>query len=263
MRHRVLLSVSVCGLAALIYCLSRDHSPVPSNVERTEIANLARPNSPSASPIPSPGSDIDRLNYLLQTDPAKALAFLEKLEEEKRRNPPPEFPEAAGLTDGDQKLFNSEVGALASIFQRFEKESSQVVFEGPHNEVIVRSIRINAPTQEQLDQVASAYSAVLRKYPEDSKLHTTLWEWITQMMHNYSTERMVLFSRPKDGHGPWANCREVRSTLPGRDVSAVTTGVPNASGGFTFDGPSRVTMQSLDDPSQAGGLFRFSHLLDP
>jgi hypothetical protein len=171
------------------------------------------------------------------------------------------------LTVEEQARLDSEIESLTSLFRQWEKESCTVVFEGERNGVFHRTVRINVPDQDRLARMGGAYTAILRKYPEDSNLHTALWKRINDLTADYCRERMLVFTR---SDGSWTECSEIRSASSSRDVSAVTTGIPDENGRFSFLGPSKITLHSTtDDRSAQGGksgkppkIHRFQHLLE-
>lgn len=174
------------------------------------------------------------------------------------------------LTPEEKTVFDLEINELTSLFQKWEREFCTIVFEGERNGVTQRNVRINTPDRERLDQMAGAYSAVLRRYPEDSNLHTALWKRINELMADYSRERMLFFTQ--SGDYPWALGSEVRSTSANRDVGAVTSGIPDENGRLTFTGPNKFTLiSSPENPkiSRDGkskppaSIDRYKHLLDP
>ena len=271
MRRRALLFIVGFGLVSLVCALSILRSRTPSPASTLEKANDADSVQDVTASSRSRTSDIDQLNDLLRSDPAEALALLAKMEEEQRHKPPLEPPEIAALTAEEKALFLAEIEALTPVFQKLEKEASSVVFDGQRKESTIRTVRISAANQWQLDQMAAAYSSILGKYREDSKLHTALWIRISEMVSDLSRERLFTFQGSEGSKG-FAIVESRSPTASGIDEGiAAGNGIPDAEGRITFRGPCKIVLFDGEDSegtrsassNKAKNSSRYNHLLSP
>jgi hypothetical protein len=256
-RRRILVFIVGIGAAALIYSLSGNRIRTSAKLRQPEKAD----RSDVVQPVSQGEKEIEQLNELFRSDPNKALMFLAKLEKEQSRVPPADYPEAASLTAEDYKKFIAEIEALAPIFKRVEKDSSEILFDGQRKGTFQRSIRVNPLTQEQFDEMANAYSAVLARYPTESDLHTALWKRITQLVNEYSREKLLAVARSESG--TWDRIWEIRSTMSGRGVDSVTSGIPDENGRMKFEGPHKLILHSAEEPGGMKALVRYDHLFIP
>jgi hypothetical protein len=266
MPRRVLFPIAGLGLVTFVFSLSYHRAPI----ENVRVIHDHHGESMVTPVINSKATEIEHLNELLKSDSQRAVAYLAKLEADGRIVPPPQSPEIAALTDNEKSVFTSEIESLISEFEQMEKKRSEVLFDGERNGTKYRSVRIHAPGNEELDQMGKAYSAILGKYPEDSKLHTALWARISEMVSDFSQDRLVMLMRGANDAWHLATSTRRASDSNWPNFTEANDWVPDEQGRVTFSGPSKIIVLSspvtFDSAASIGAempeqLRRYVHFL--